>query len=141
MRPIKMIVWHCSATKPSMDIGASEIKRWHVNGNGWRDIGYNLIIRRDGTIENGRPLEQAGAHASGYNANSIGICLVGGVDDKGKAENNFTREQLNTVIVLAKKMKADYNNPKQLGHRDLPKVKKDCPSMDIKSFLKENGVE
>ena len=38
------LVVHCSATKPSMDIGLREIKRWHVDDNGWRDVGYHYII-------------------------------------------------------------------------------------------------
>ena len=42
------LVVHCSATKPSMDIGLREIKRWHVDDNGWRDVGYHYIIRRNG---------------------------------------------------------------------------------------------
>lgn len=45
------IVVHCAATKPSMDIGADTIRDWHVNGNGWRDIGYHLVIKRNGDVE------------------------------------------------------------------------------------------
>ena len=45
----ELIVIHCAATKASMDIGASEIKKWHVDDNGWDDIGYHYIIKRDGS--------------------------------------------------------------------------------------------
>ena len=48
----EMIVVHCAATKPSMDIGASEIKKWHVDDNGWDDIGYHYIIKRGGLATN-----------------------------------------------------------------------------------------
>ena len=44
------IVIHCSATKPSMDIGLREIRDWHVKDNGWRDVGYHFIRRRNGGI-------------------------------------------------------------------------------------------
>ena len=78
MRKINEIILHCSATPASMDIGAKEIRDWHVNGNHWRDIGYHWVIRRDGTVEKGRPEYQVGAHCLNHNANSIGVCMVGG---------------------------------------------------------------
>lgn len=76
----KRIVVHCSATTPGMDIGAAEIRDWHVNENSWDDIGYHIVIRRDGTIEMGRQEGAQGAHAAGYNHDSFAICLVGGID-------------------------------------------------------------
>lgn len=92
MRSINQIIVHCSATKPGMDIGVLEIRRWHKD-RGFSDIGYHFVIRRSGRIENGRPAKKPGAHAKGHNADSIGICLVGGIDDKGKPQNNFTEAQ------------------------------------------------
>ena len=59
----ELIVIHCAATKASMDIGASEIKKWHVDDNGWDDIGYHYIIKRGGLVEVGRPEAFQGAHA------------------------------------------------------------------------------
>lgn len=59
MRIINEIILQCSATPASMDIGAKGIWDWHVNGNHWRDIGYHWVIRRDGTVEKGRPEEQS----------------------------------------------------------------------------------
>ncbi len=72
------IVVHCSATKPSQDVGASEIRQWYLD-RGLSNIGYHLVIRRDGPVENGRPLSNVGAHVRGYNRVSIGICLSGGM--------------------------------------------------------------
>ena len=89
MRKVNLLVIHCAATKPNMDIGRDEIDSWH-KARGWSGIGYHYVIRRDGRIESGRPVEQAGAHASGYNANSIGICLVGGINHNGKPEFQST---------------------------------------------------
>jgi len=88
MRIIDTVIVHCSATKPSMDIGVDVIRQWHMN-KGWSDIGYHYVIRRNGAVELGRDLdkdgdvdEEIGAHAYGHNATSIGICLIGGVDDR-----------------------------------------------------------
>ena len=42
------IVIHCSATPKDMDIGVEKIKHWHTVDNGWDDIGYHYVIKRDG---------------------------------------------------------------------------------------------
>ena len=78
MRKIRKIIIHCSATKEGHDIDAAEIKKWHVEGNGWSDIGYHYVIKLDGTVEEGRPLERSGAHTLNHNFDSIGICYIGG---------------------------------------------------------------
>ena len=93
MRDIKKIIIHCSATSAEMDIGAKEIAQWHKD-RGWSDIGYHFVIRRDGTIEHGRPVERPGAHARHHNNDSIGICLVGGINESGEPDSNFTFDQI-----------------------------------------------
>ena len=125
----KYLVVHCSATRPSMDVGVKEIRQWH-KAKGWEDVGYHFVIRRDGKVERGRPEDMVGAHVAGYNSNSIGVCLVGGVNEKDftKAENNFTKEQLFSAFV--KKLSAKYPKATVLGHRDFPKVAKACPSFN-----------
>ena len=82
MREINKIIIHCSATPEGQDFTVQQIRQWHTTpkpkGNGWSDIGYHFVIYRDGSVHKGRPLEQIGAHTLGYNANSIGICYIGG---------------------------------------------------------------
>jgi len=140
MRQINYIAVHCSATQPSADVGVKEIRRWHVEGNHWRDIGYHFVIRRNGDLENGRPIEQAGAHVSGYNSNSIGVCLVGGVDAKGRAEDNFTPEQWEALKALLCRLHKRFPEAEIKGHRDFPKVKKDCPCFDVRAWLKKEKL-
>ena len=130
-RKIDMIVVHCSATPPNMNIGVNEITDWHVNGNGWSDIGYHNVIRRNGSLEHGRDLTESGAHAKGYNQHSIGICLVGGVDDDNEPEDNFTEEQYTTLRGYIDTMREVLPIKEILGHRDLPDVNKACPSFDV----------
>lgn len=134
---------HCSATKPSMDIGRDVIYDWHVNQNGWSDIGYNTIIRRDGTEEGGRDLdndgnfyEETGAHAKGFNTGSIGICLIGGVNDKGQPDSNFTFEQYCTLLSVIKKIRKIYGHIPVRGHRDVSS--KACPSFNVQALLGED---
>ena len=141
MRKIDHIVVHCAATRPSADVGAAEIRRWHVSGNGWRDIGYHYVIRRSGAVESGRPLEQAGAHVSGHNAGSIGVCLAGGLDAAGKSAAEYTAEQWTALRELLGRLAGRFPDAKILGHRDFPGVKKDCPCFDVRAWLKETGLK
>jgi N-acetyl-anhydromuramyl-L-alanine amidase AmpD len=141
VRAIDKIIIHCSATKPSMDIGYTEIKRWHTDpkpkGNGWSDIGYHDVIRRDGSVESGRRIELAGAHTVGQKAHSIGICMVGGIDDKGKPESNFTTGQWRSLRRLVKMYLAQYPKATVHGHREF--AAKACPSFSVQEWLK-NGM-
>ncbi len=86
-RKIDEIVLHCSATREGQDISVETIRSWHVDGNGWSDIGYHAVIMLDGTLELGRPLERSGAHVKGHNRNTIGVCYIGGVEAHGQTAN------------------------------------------------------
>ena len=77
MRTITEIIVHCSATPEGRDYTVAQIRQWHLQ-RGFRDIGYHYVIYRDGTIHTGRPVAQAGAHCTGHNAHSIGVCYIGG---------------------------------------------------------------
>ena len=89
MRQIKEIIIHCSDSPEGRNDTANDIRSWHKK-RGFNDIGYHYVILLDGTIEVGRAEDQIGAHCSNHNANSIGICYIGGaewrdgVDEKGK---------------------------------------------------------
>lgn len=133
---VRFIVVHCSATPPTMNIGRQEIDRWHRQ-RGFREIGYHYVIRRDGSIEVGRDLDKVGAHVEGYNAVSYGICLVGGVDADNQPEDNFEKAQKAALIPLIEKLLARSPKAKVLGHRDLPRVNKACPSFDVKEWWGE----
>lgn len=132
MRDIRRIIIHCSATKPGMDIGVKEITEWHL-ARGWSTIGYHQVIRRSGDIEPGRSEHVAGAHVAGHNADSIGICLVGGIDDKGRPDANFTRAQWAALEHLVKQHLVRHPGAKVSGHRDWTDAKA-CPSFDVRSW-------
>ena len=134
MRTIDLIVIHCSATAPNANVTAADIRRWHVEKNGWADIGYHYVIRRNGEIERGRADNVEGAHAKGHNAHSLGVCMVGGVDEKKRPDSNYTREQWRSLEGLLNRLTARWPNAAVLGHRDLPLIKKDCPCFDVFSW-------
>lgn len=130
---VKYIVVHCSATPPKQDIGAAEIDRMHRQ-RGWLKIGYHFVIRRNGEIENGRPLHEPGAHVEGYNEESVGVCLVGGVDKTLVPVDNFTEEQMVTLASLVEGLLDVFPGARVVGHRDFPGVKKACPCFDVQNW-------
>ena len=137
-RKIDKVIIHCAATRPSMDIGAKEIREWHIKQRKWSDIGYHYVIRRNGELEDGRPLEIAGAHTQGHNVHSIGICLVGGINDARRAENNFTPEQWRTLERILRFLKSSLKGITIHGHNEF--AKKACPSFDVQKWLKERKI-
>lgn len=138
MRKIDKIIIHCSATPPNMDIGAATIDQWHKE-RGFNQIGYHFVIKRDGEIEDGRPLELVGAHVKGYNTGSIGICLIGGVDKTMTAEDNFTDSQWRSLRNLLKICKADYKKATIHGHNEY--AAKACPSFNVQYELREGRLK
>ena len=89
MRTITLIVIHCSAVRPDQTSSAKDIDNWHKD-RGFNGIGYHYVIRRDGTIELGRPEWQVGAHCIPHNAHSIGVCYEGGYDIHGESADTRT---------------------------------------------------
>ncbi len=134
MREINKIIIHCSATKANQDIGTFQIDEWHKK-RGWSGIGYHFVIRRNGEIENGRPVEVTGAHCQGQNRDSIGICLVGGIDRNGDPQNNFTDVQFQALRKLVADLKNNFPQVTVHGHCEF--ANKACPCFDVQEFFKE----
>lgn len=135
-RTIDSIAVHCAYTPPNMDIGAATIDRWHKD-RGFTGIGYHFVIRRNGSMEQGRPLRQPGAHVQGHNARSIGICLIGGKAAQADLpEMNFTNDQFAALRCLLEHLTAHFPQAAVMGHRDYPGVTKACPCFDVASWWK-----
>jgi N-acetylmuramoyl-L-alanine amidase len=125
-RDIKFIVVHCTATNPSYDFNAKDIEAWHKK-LGWSEIGYNYVVLLDGSVEEGRHVDKIPSHVKGYNANSIGIVYVGGVDANQIAKDTRNAKQKTSLVAMLKSLRKLYPTAKILGHRDFPKVAKACP--------------
>lgn len=91
-RVIKEIIVHCSATPEGKDFTVSDIKRWHLE-RGFSDIGYHYVIYRDGSVHVGRSESVAGAHCTGHNTISIGVCYIGGMDSTNKNPKDTRTQQ------------------------------------------------
>lgn len=136
MRKIDTIIIHCAATKPSMDIGLDEIDRWHRQ-RGWKGIGYHYVIRRGGALEKGRDNAEIGAHATGHNKTSLGICLVGGIDERGRSDANYTEGQWKSLEILVRELQKAYGIPNEniIGHNQV--AAKACPCFDVPAWVKD----
>lgn len=134
MRFINKIIIHCTATTPTQDIGVAEIRKFHVEHNHWRDIGYHYVVRRDGKVERGRYISQPGSHCRGYNSHSIGIAYVGGLDEHRHPADTRTPAQKAALKKLIWKLVA-MTGAYVFGHRDF--ANKACPSFDARTEYQE----
>lgn len=133
MRNINKIIVHCTATKEGKAFTANDITRWHKQ-RGFATIGYHWVVLLDGTIQQGRAEMTMGAHCKGHNANSIGICYIGGLDENGKSKDTRTPEQKESLLILLKELKKKYPKATIHGHREF--ANKDCPCFDAKNEYK-----
>ena len=139
------IIIHCSATRAGQDFTATDIDRWHRQ-RGFRSIGYHFVIRLDGTIEPGRDVALDGAHCTGWNHRSIGICYIGGLDRNGRPADTRTEAQREALVRLVEDLRLVFPSLKQvIGHRDTStdlngdgiispdEYIKSCPCFDVKA--------
>mgnify|MGYP002626571150 FL=1 len=136
-RTITDIVVHCTASKTDRDYTAEDIRRMHVRGRGWADIGYHYVIRLDGTIESGRDVDIIGAHVSGHNAHSIGIVYVGGLGADGKGKDTRTENQKNTMLNLLLMLRELYPKARISGHRHFSPDRNGNGTVEPSEWIKE----
>lgn len=145
-KDVKYIAVHCSATPADMNVDISDIDRWHRQ-RGFAKVGYHYVIKRDGTIQHGRSVAEHGVHmfeegaqVEHFNACSIGVCLVGGLDKKGRPEDNFAPAQFDALASLLVQLKDWFPGVVIQGHRDFPHVQKDCPCFEVRSWLQDRKL-
>lgn len=134
-RNIDKIILHCSATPEGEDFSVEQIRQIHLN-RGFSDIGYHWYIGRDGKIYKGRDESKIGAHTTGQNAHSIGVCYCGGCpprsvkDWEHKFKDTRTPAQRAAIIKLCKELKGRYPSATLHGHNEF--ANKACPSFIVK---------
>ena len=134
MRRITLIVIHCSAVKPDQQSSAAQIDSWHRQRGFHLGIGYHYVIRRDGTLEMGRPEYMVGAHCKNHNQHSIGVCYEGGLNARGDPADTRTPQQRETMRQLINELRERYPKAIVVGHHNLNPLKA-CPCFDaVKEF-------
>lgn len=127
-RNIKEIIVHCSATAEGKDFTVAQIRQWHLQ-RGFTDIGYHYVIYRDGSVHVGRSEEVSGAHCTGHNTISIGVCYIGGCASDGKTpKDTRTAAQKAALVKLLKELKVKYPNARIYPHYKF--ANKACPSFN-----------
>ena len=131
------IVIHSSQTTPEQNINAKDLDTMHRK-KGLLSCGYHKIICRDGTVEDGRDIEVSGLHVEAKedisNANSLGICLIGGKSLIGEPDCNFTLAQFKALNSLLKELQSLYSKVLVIGHRDVADTP--CPNFEISELGK-----
>jgi N-acetylmuramoyl-L-alanine amidase len=135
MRRIDYIAVHCTATPQTTKI--QSILNYWKNNLGWKRVGYHYIIEADGKVTQLSDIEQPTNGVAGYNANSIHISYIGGVDKNGKAIDNRTDAQKKSMLNLLNTLRKQIMVRQRFfpiiqGHYQFPKVNKACPCFDAK---------
>jgi len=141
---IDTIMIHCTATPMGREVSREELDHWHkaerfepytdpkTGKNTY--AGYHILVHLDGSYERLRPDEHRGQHCpqSNMNNRAVSISYVGGVDINNKPCDTRTEAQKRTLLTLVRTMRARYPDAQVIGHRDVPGVRKACPSFDAK---------
>lgn len=177
-RHVHTIVVHCSATPsgrwlrgargaPGFVPAVNVIDAWHADRGfkratqavarfnpALRHVGYHYVVDLDGHVYTGRSLLEPGAHVAGFNAASIGICLVGGAERDARYTALQWAALAQLVRLLCKQAGVPCLAPLYprhgggvCGHRDLsPDTNangqlepnewlKTCPGFDVSAWL------
>ena len=147
MRPINLLVIHCTATPNGVPVAVGTIRQWHL-ARGFRDVGYHWVISLDGELHQTRPESEMGAHVKGFNSHSLGVCMVGGTGGPERLNpGQYSLQQWATLHHLVLDLQARYPGLKVCGHRDLsPDADGDgtieptewvklCPSFEVREWL------
>lgn len=136
-RRINKVILHCSATVEGKDYTTADIKKWHL-ARGFSDIGYHWVIYRDGSVHEGRNETISGAHCTGHNSNSIGICYIGGLASDGKtAKDTRTEKQKAALFAVVADVLKRYNLTINDVYCHNQFANKACPSFSINTFKNE----
>ncbi len=118
---------HHSLTKDSKTSSWEAIRKYHIETNGWQEIGYHFGIEDvNGSVKLriGRPTDQAGAHALGLNSTHLGICIIGNYDIIAPSEDYLVTLGL-VIADLARFYKFPINTTTIKYHNEVSH--KSCP--------------
>jgi len=127
MRQIGRIVVHHSAS--ARDTLIATIDRWHRD-RGFAGIGYHYVIEGNGKLRQGRDLSKLGAHARGFNATSVGICVTG---DNTNPSQQWSEKQVAMLRRVVDALELLFPGAITMGHRDLKNTL--CPGLEVKHVL------
>lgn len=128
-RAVHSLFFHCSASDRPEHDDVAVMRDWHVNGNGWSDVGYHYFVKKSGEWQSGRPLERTpAAQGDGFNAGTIAVCL------HGLVKSAFTSAQFETGYAMVRGICDAYGDRgvriRVRGHCEV--YPKECPVFDYR---------
>ena len=142
-RAITEVIVHWTETYTNANIGADEIKTMAMEF-GASDMPYHYVIKRDGSLQRGVPVDNAGTHCpeKDHDRYSIGVVFVGGLnvstgtsgDDENTQAAALTRAQFNTFYEFMRVFYNIYPGGQALGHGDIVADRTD-PGFDVREYV------
>lgn len=126
-----LIIVHCTDTPAGREVSIEDVRQWHVEGNGWSDIGYHFYIDQEGDTFRGRDIALIGAHTYGHNRTSIGICLEG--------DGEYTDIQMESLDILVGGLWFIYPDVKEVRGHNYFTDQKECPCFDVNTWAWDRG--
>lgn len=154
MSRLKFLIIHCTATPEGREVTSEEIHDWHINGRGWKRVGYSDMVHLDGSLENLIPFNQDDTvdqweisnGVKGLNTVARHIVYVGGCSKYKMpwqkfhpAKDTRTLAQKDTLLTYVKYMIKRHPHIKVGGHNQF--ANKACPSFDVPKWLRANGID
>lgn len=142
-RHVDQIILHCTATPEGEEFSNAQIKAGHL-ARGFSDIGYHYVIGLNGEVRRGRNEAISGAHCTGHNTRSVGVCYVGGCPPRAvpewqyKSKDTRTSSQKTALLRVVKELLGRYPGATVHGHNEF--ANKACPSFNVKTWLTEVGI-
>ena len=131
----KYIIIHSSQTPPSKNLDVEDMNKLHRQ-KGFLNVVHHLIIKRDGSVETGRHLEEVGAHTEGYNDTSVSVCLIRGttMDSELEPRLHYTSKQWQELKESVMWLRYTYPQSSILGFTEIATTQL-CPYFDVQSWL------
>lgn len=130
-RKINKIVWHCTASNQGAT--TKQIIDYHLVTKKWSRPGYHILIDSRGQWTYAVDFNLASNGVAGHNFDSINISYIGGIDRRGRAEDNRTPEQLLTMELIYKIFVDKLPSAKHFGHYKF--ANKACPSFNVENWI------
>lgn len=139
---IDSIVIHCADTPNGKVYTTEQVDQWHGERNppferdmsiapdhqpNLTHIGYHFVIELDGSIHDGRPLIETGAHVAGFNQTSIGICMIG--------RDQFSQAQWFSLLALIQTLTQKLNKALALYGHNQYNSHKACPGFFVPTWV------
>lgn len=132
-RSTDFIVVVASETVPSPKLGVKDLDRMDRQ-RGLLMVGFHFVIKTDGEVQTGRPLDAVGANTLGFNDRSVSICLIGGSPESGVLKKKLpTGPQAASLGCLLEQLRGEYPTAQVKGLRDLPGARTENPFFDVLS--------